>query len=204
VRSAITPGSIAGLIGLPGLGLFLLLRKQSPIGFWKTALLGTGIAYLAIIAQAFTSLSFGIVAAHVSLVSTLLWYAVVAGESGNPEPADSKGSSSLTSVLAPVCIPVIVFQIVASGSRLFGPVSMNPCAIEMRSWFAAVIILSAILLLGRRYYWRELNWLETYFDKKRSQETTVTYMVMGFVASLAFPFILSDFPNPVGILLCIG
>ncbi len=198
----ITASSLIGFIGLPGIGLLLLLKQQGPIGIWKIALLVTNIAYLVVVAQSFPNLYFGIAVAHVSFVSTLLWYSVIAGEDGYSEQSSREEDSSVTSILSAICIPVIVFQIVASGSRLFGNVSMESCTSLMRSWLAIVIFLSVVLLFGRQCYWRELNWFEASLDM-RTAETTVSYIVMGFVASMIYPFFLSDFPNPIRILFCI-
>lgn len=199
--SKITTSSLIAFVGLPGIGLLMLLIQHGSIGIWKIALLVTNIAYLVVVAQSFPNLYFGVAVAHVSFVSTLLWYSVGASEIGNSEKS-SEEDSSATSILASVCIPVIAFQIVASGSRLFGNVSMEPCANLMRSWLAVVIFLSVVLLFGRQCYWRELNWFEASLDK-RAAETTVSYMVMGFVASMIYPFFLSDFPNPIRILFCV-
>lgn len=199
--SKITTSSLIAFVGLPGIGLLMLLIQHGSIGIWKIALLVTNIAYLVVVAQSFPNLYFGVAVAHVSFVSTLLWYSVGASEIGNSEKS-SEEDSSATSILASVCIPVIAFQIVASGSRLFGNVSMEPCANLMRSWLAVVIFLSVVLLFGRQCYWQELNWFEASLDK-RAAETTVSYMVMGFVASMIYPFFLSDFPNPIRILFCV-
>jgi hypothetical protein len=72
----------------------------------------------------------------------------------------------------------------------------------MRSWLAVAICLSVILLFGRQYYWHVLNWFEASFDKKAAGDTTLSYMVMGFMASMIAPFFMTDFPNPISILFC--
>ena len=192
-----------GLIGLPGIGLFLLLKQRDSMGVWKILLLGTGIAYMFIVAKSFQNLYFGFIVAHISFVSTLLWYSIIAGGIGSTQQSASRGTSRLTSILAAVCIPVVVFQIVASGSRLFGNVSMDPCSNLMRLWLAIVIFLSMVLLFGRSCFWRELNWFEVSKNEKSMEETTLWYMVMGFMASMIYPFFLSDFPNPFRILFCV-
>lgn len=197
-----TTSSLIAFIGLPGIGLLWLLRQQGPIGVWKSALLITGIAYLVVVAQSFQNIYFGIAVAHVSFVSTLLWYSVVASEFGNSEQTDAMSGSSVIAIFSALIIPVCAFQIVASGSRIFGNVSMEPCANLMRSWLTLVILLSVVLLFGRRCYWRELNWFEGSFDKKATEETILFYMVAGFVATMIYPFFLSDFPNPIRILFC--
>lgn len=200
MSSKTSSASLIGFIVLPVIGLFLLQRRQGQVSFWNIVLLVSGIAYLVLVSKSFPNLYFGIVVAHVSFVSTLLWYSIMAGEADN-DGADGGENSSVTSILAAICIPVIVFQIVASGSQIFENVSMEPCADLMRTWLAVAICLSVILLLGRKCYWRELNWFGASLDK-RTAETTVSYMVMGGVASMIYPFFVSDFPNPIRILFC--
>ena len=191
-----------GFIALPVLGLFLLLRQQGPIGIWKIALLGTGIAYLVVVAHSFPNLYFGIAVAHISFVSTLFWYALGASEFGNSKQTDAMSGYSVISILSALIIPVCDFQIVASGSRLFGNVGMEPCTDLMRSWLAVTILLSMVLLFGRQYYWRELNWFEDSLHKRATEETILFYLVTGFMAAMIYPFFLSDFPNPIRILFC--
>jgi hypothetical protein len=202
MSSKITTSALMGFIALPVLGLFLLLRQQGPIGIWKIALLGTGIAYLVVVAQSFPNLYFGIAVAHISFVSTFLWYALGASEFGNSKQTDAMSGSSVISILSALIIPVCDFQIVASGSRLFGNVGMEPCTDLMRSWLAVTILLSMVLLFGRQYYWRELNWFEDSLHKRATEETILFYLVTGFMAAMIYPFFLSDFPNPIRILFC--
>ena len=202
VGKKISISSLACLISLPGVGLFLLLKQHGPMGLWKIILLGIGIAYVVVVSRSFTNLFFGIVVAQVSFVSTLLWYSVMVSESDKSERIDAKDTASMLSILASVSIPVIVFQIVASGSSIFENVSMDPCASLMRSWLAVVICLSVILLFGRQCYWQILNWFEASFDKKAVGDATISYVVMGLMASMIIPFFLSDFPNPIRILFC--
>ena len=203
MKAKITISSLAGLIGLPGVGLFLLLKRQGPMCIWKIILVGTGVVYLVVVAQSFSKIYFGIVVAQVSFVSTLLWYSVIVGEINGLERIDAKNSAPLISILASVSIPIMVFQIVASGSRLFGDVSMDSCINPMKSWFTVVIFLSVILLFGSQCCWHELNWFEASFDEKTTKDSTLSYMVMGFMASMLYPFFLSDFPNPIRILFCL-
>lgn len=197
----ITTPSLVGLMCLPVIGLFLLTKQQKPRGVWNAVLLLTNVAYILLVAQSSQNLFAGIAVAHISFISTVLWYSVIAGEDGNAEQTNDQASTTDTSIFSAVCIPVVVFQIVASGSRLFGNVSMESCSNIMRSWFIAVILLTSVLLIGRRCYWQELNWFAESFDR-RTTETTVSYMILGFIASLIYPFFLSDFPNPIRILLC--
>lgn len=194
-----------GFIALPVLGLFLLLRQQGPIGIWKIALLGTGIAYLVVVAHSFPNLYFGIAVAHISFVSTLLWYALGASEFGNSKQTDAMSGYSVISILSALIIPVCTFQIVIvviSGLRFFENVGVEPCANLMRSWLAVTILLSMVLLFGRQYYWRELNWFEDSLHKRATEGTILFYLVTGFMAAMIYPFFLSDFPNPIRILFC--
>lgn len=203
MRSKVSVSSLVWLMAIPGIGLFWLLKQRGSMDIWNALLLGTGIVYLVTVSQSFQNFYFGFVVAHVSFVSTLLWYSIIASEIGKPEEFDARGGYPVASVFAAVCIPVIVFQIVASGSRIFGNVNVDPCTPLMRSWLAIVICLSMVLLFGRASFWRELNWFEVSHEEKSMEETTLWYMVMAFVAAMIYPFFLSDFPNPIRILFCI-
>ena len=140
--------------------------------------------------------------AHVSFVTTLLWYALAASELGTSQKTDAMNGSSVISILSTVVIPVCDFQIVASGARLFGNVIMEPCTDLMRSWLAAAILLSVVLLFGRQWYWRELNWFKDSPHKRAPEGAIPFYMVVGFMAAMIYPFFLSDFPNPIRVLHC--
>lgn len=202
MSSKITTSSLIAFVSLPGIGLFLLLRQQCLIGIWKTALLVTNLAYLIIVAQSFQNLYFGIAVAHVSFVSTLLWYVIGASEFGNTEQTNVMSKPSVLSIPLAVVIPVCDFQIVAMGSQSFGNVDMEPCTDLMRSWLTVAILLSVVLLFGRQCYWRELNWFEGSFEKKATEETILFYLVAAFAAAMIYPFFLSDVPNPIRILFC--
>jgi hypothetical protein len=90
MRSKITTPSLLAFVGLPVIGLFLLLRQQGAIGIWKTVLICTGVVYLVVVAQSFQSLYFGIAVAHASFISTLIWYALGASEFDNTKQTEAK------------------------------------------------------------------------------------------------------------------
>lgn len=202
MSSKFTTSSLLGFIALPVLGLFLLLRQRESIGIWKSVLIYTGAVYLVLVSRLFPNWYVGIAVAHISFLSTILWYSIMASEARHYKRTDAIDGFFMISILSAIIIPVCVFQIVASGSRIFGNVSMEPCTNLMRSWFAATILLSLVLLLGRQCYWRGLNWFEDSLDKKVTEEATLFYMVAGFIAALIYPFFLSGFPNPIRILFC--
>ncbi len=188
-------------LALPGIGLFLVLKKRGQIGIWEAVLTIVEVLYLIIVARLFPNLYYGIAVAHVSFVSTILWYAVIASEIREPDNSYGSGGYSGAPILASLCVPVIVFQIAASGSQIFENVSMEPCAGLMRSWLVMAIFVSTVLLLGRQRYWRELSWFAGTLSNG-NKETTGWYMTVGFVASMIYPFFVTGFPNPIRILFC--
>jgi hypothetical protein len=202
MSSKITTSSLIAFASLPGIGLFLLLKQQGQIDIWKTVLICTGVVYLFVVARSFQNLYFGIAVAHVSFVSTLLWYVIGASEFGNTEQTNVIRKSSVLAIPSAVVIPVCAFQILAMVSQSFGNVDMDPCTHLMRSWLAVAILLSVVLLFGRQCYWRELNWFEGSIEKKATEETILFYFVAAFAAAMIYPFFLSNVPNPVRILFC--
>ena len=92
-----------------------------------------------------------------------------------------------------------------SASSDVSTIEYDPCSIQMRLWGFAVSLLCLILLLGRRFFWNNLiigtDLLEG-LGHKATSDSTVFYMILAIMTSFIYPFFLSNFPNPLRIILC--